>query len=132
MSDSTSAAWDFQAAAARDLDETRRDPRRSWVPPTLATLVAAVRATTLARLYPFTSHSRLCLSDGPSFWSGEGAVAPAFVSLDRDSGYTIWDGGPYLETAAPVLTTGDPKTAAAELERLLQQWPEHTSGTPRP
>lgn len=126
MNDSPSAAWDFQAAAARDLDETSRDPCRSWVPPTLAILVAAVRATTLTRLYPFTSHRRLCLSDGPRFWSGEGKVAPAFVSLHRDSGYTVWSGGPYDESATAAITTQDPAAAAAELERLLDQWPERT------
>jgi hypothetical protein len=123
MGDSLSAAWDFQADAARDDDEAARDPRRSWVPPTLAGLVAAVRATTLARLYPFTSHNRFCLSDGPRFWAREGQVAPAFVSRRRDTGYTVWRGGPYDESATETLSTEDPKAAAAELERLLDRWP---------
>jgi hypothetical protein len=123
MDDSLRAAWDWQADAARHADEASRDPRRSWVPPTLAVLVAAVRATTLARLYPFTSHHRFCLSDGPQWWMGEGQVAPAFVSRLRHEGYIVWSGAPYDASAREVLSTEDPKAAAVELERLLDRWP---------
>jgi Family of unknown function (DUF6193) len=123
MSDQVSAAWDFLAAAAHEDDEANRDPRRSWVPPTLAVLVAAVRATSLTRFYPFTSHARLCFSDGPEWWSGKGQVVPAYVARNRENGYMVSRGGPYDESAAIVLSTEDAKTAAYELERLLEGWP---------
>jgi len=125
MSDSLSTEWDFQEVAARHFDEASRRVR-SWVPPTLTVLVAAVRASTLRRLYPFTSHNRFCLSDGPRFWAGEGQVAPAFVSLHRDWGYTLWSGGPYDPAATEMLSTEDASAAAIELERLLDRWPNHT------
>jgi len=122
VDESLTSAWEFQATSAEVLDKFARE-RPSRIPPTLAVLVAAVSATTLTRLYPFTSHCRLCLSDGSRFWSGEGQVAPAFVSLDADCGYIVWRGGPYDESASEVGSTEDPATAAAELERLLVQWP---------
>jgi hypothetical protein len=93
--------WDFQEIAARDLDETNRTGH-SWVPPTLTALVTAVRGTTLARPYPFTSHSRLCLSDGPRFWvpvqRGEQVTfrPPPWAEHGRDGSIDVPAGCPLL------------------------------------
>jgi len=125
VDESLTSAWEFQATAAHDDDEVSRKggPKHTWVPPNLAALVAAARATTLTRFYPFTACSALCLSDGPRFWDGAGEVAPAFISRHRDGQYFVWRGGPYREGATLVLASADPDTAAAELERLLARWP---------
>jgi hypothetical protein len=156
MASSLSAEWDGMEGHARQRDahspdhwsrdfrasplpaDYRRlpgDPGPLGVPATLAVLVAAVRATSLQRLYPFMSLCRFCLSDGPEFWEGRGQVAPAFVAYDR-SGYTVFSGGPYDDPGdgpdmdwagtrgTVTLKTPDETAAAAELERLLQGWPE--------
>jgi hypothetical protein len=126
MDDSLGAAWDSLAASAQEEDEASRDPSPSWVPPTLAVMVATVRATSLARFYPFTAMASLCFSDDPEFWSGRGQVAPAFVARHPETGYTVYQGGPYEGNAAIVLSTEDAKTAADALERLLEGWPEQS------
>jgi hypothetical protein len=65
-------------------------------------------------------------------WDFQAEAAREFDEACRDSGYTVWDGGPYGVFASSVLTSEDPKAAAAELEQLLDRWPERTPATPHP
>jgi hypothetical protein len=119
--------WDGEVVAADRLDVACRVPAHCWMPPNLGDLVRAVRETTLCRLFPFTSHASLCLSDRPDFWQGGpdgGQIAPAFVSRTREDGYLVWSGSlAHVEEAEAVLTTGNAEAAAAELERFLAWWP---------
>ncbi|MFJ4851113.1 MULTISPECIES: hypothetical protein [unclassified Streptomyces] len=123
MNNTLSAAWAFEAEAAEAADTIGREPGRSWIPPILGVLVAAVRLTSLARLYPFTSHNRFCLSDGPQWWAGQGEIAPAFVALDPEAGFTVWRGKPYDASASMTMTTSKQEAAAAALAELLSAWP---------
>lgn len=117
-------AWEGQLHVARAFDDDRagRGDDDAWPPPILSALVVAVQATSLRRLYPFTSHARLCLSAGPRPWEPGVSHAPAFVALESPSLYCVWSGKPYRDAPVVVLTTEDPHRAAAELERLLVGW----------
>jgi hypothetical protein len=113
--------WDFQESAARSSDAWCLT-NDTWVPPNAAALVVAVRRTQLRRFFPFTAHQYLCFRDGHNWHCGEAQIGPACISQDPDSGYVVWDGGPYGDRH-PALTTEDPEEAAAKAERLLIGWP---------
>ncbi len=123
VNNSPVADWDFVAENAAHADAAGR-AGNSWIPPILGALVEAARVTRLARFFPFTSHHRFCLSDGPEWWVGDGQVAPAFIALDPEDGYIVWKGSPYDAAATVAVTTGNEGAAAAGLERLLDLWPE--------
>lgn len=114
-------SWDWQLQAARDYDDSYGDGR-TWPPPIFTALVRAAQATELRRLHPFTSHARLCLSNGPRCWEPGVKDAPAFVSLDPEGHYNVWSGDPYISSPTLVLETAEAAQAAAELERLLIAW----------
>lgn len=118
--------WENLADSARLQDAHNQDPCKSWVPPNLAALVAAVRRTQLSRFYPFTGHEYLYFADGPGVWDEKGEVAPACIGRDRPEGYLVLQ-GPTVYSRLPgqvtcTLTTHDPDEAAAEAERLLAGW----------
>jgi hypothetical protein len=112
--------WEHVAHSARLQDASSQDPHKSWVPPNLAALVAAVRRTRLSRFYPFTGHEYLYFADGPGVWDEKGEVAPVCVGRNRPEGYFVVQGPPGKATCT--LTTHDPDEAAAEAERLLAGW----------
>ena len=117
--------WENLADAARERDAYCQDPRKTWVPPNLAALVAAVRRTRLTRFYPFTGHEYLYFADGPGVWDEKGEIAPACIGRNRLEGYLVFPGavlhGPPGQLVC-TLTTHDPDEAAAEAERLLAGW----------
>jgi hypothetical protein len=120
VDDSPQASWDFCLQVAQGIDHVCRGDD-TWVPPILTALVTAVRATSLRRLHPFTSHAALSLSSGPRCWEQGAKTAPAFISLDPAGHYNVWSG--HADVAgALACATSDPEHAAAELERLLAQW----------
>jgi hypothetical protein len=121
MSDELGEPWESYLHVARDFDAACQGDG-TWPPPIMTALVTAVQATTLRRLYPFTSHARLCLSAGPRCWEPGAVNAPAFVSLELPGLYNVWSGKPYRDAPTIVLTTEDPEFAAAEFERLLSGW----------
>lgn len=117
--------WELMADLARLQDAGNQDPQETWVPPTLAALVAAVRRTRLSRFYPFTGHEYLYFADGPGVWHEKGEIAPACIGRNRPEGYVVLQGAFYPGTPDQVtctLTTHDPDEAAAEAERLLAGW----------
>jgi hypothetical protein len=84
-------------------------------------LVRAAYATSLHRLYPFTSLNRLCFSQKPG-GPLAGTVVPAYVAVTRDEGYVVWAGDPYRgEEAVLQLVTTSASQAAEAVERLLAQ-----------
>lgn len=116
--------WENLADSASSRDAYFQ-ARRSWIPPTFAALVAAVRRTRLIRFYPFTGHEYLYFADGPGIWDENGEVAPACIGRDRDEGYSVFRGAlGYVppDQVTRTLTTHDPDEAAAEAERLLAGW----------
>lgn len=122
MDNSLAASWDVEAQAAEGVDARGREPGKAPVPPILGPLVTAARTTSLARLHPFTSLDRFCLSDGREWWTGHGRVAPAFVALVPREGYVVWRGDPYGESVTRVLATTDAEEAAAALADELESW----------
>ena len=117
MSDELRESWEswescFQVAREFDAAYQGGD---TWPPPIMTALVTAVRATTLSRLHPFTSHARLCLSAGPRCRAPDAVNAPAFVSLEPPGSYNVWAGKPYRDAAKVVFTTEDPELAAARV-----------------
>jgi hypothetical protein len=120
-----SSWWECLADSARAEDASNRDPGKSWVPPSLAALVAAVRRTRLSRFYPFTGHEYLYFADGPGAWDEKGEIAPVCIGRNRPEGYIVLQGAVYPGLPGQVtraLTTHDPDEAAAEAERLLAGW----------
>jgi hypothetical protein len=70
----------------------------------------------------------LGLSTGTRFWvpGTTDKIAPAFVSFDREGHYNLWPGPIYApdgEEALLAYATEDASQAAAQLERLLADWP---------
>lgn len=118
-------AWDDQAAAARVTDAADRLNASEYAPPpTLSVLVAAARASSLRRFYPFTSHGQLCLSTGPARCSSDSAEdAPAFIARDDGATYVVYAGSLNSADIAPILVARNAQEAVAELERLLADWP---------
>lgn len=117
--------WEWLSDSARLRDAHNQDPRKSWVPPTLAALVAAVMRTQLIRFYPFTGHEYLYFADGAGVWDHKGEIAPACIGRTRPEGYIVLQGAVYPWLPGQVtctLTTHDPDEAAAEAERLLAGW----------
>jgi hypothetical protein len=118
-------AWADMLTHAQEADA---DCRRigSWVPPILNDLASAAHATTLRRFHPFTSMNYFRMASGPRWWLGNGGtIAPAFIALHPSAGYAVWPDQPADDDVEPLLTTDDPHTAAAELERLLSTWHPH-------
>jgi hypothetical protein len=118
--------WENLADRASSQGAYFRDARSSWVPPTFAALVAAVRRTRLIRFYPFTGHQYLHFADGPGVWDhfwDQGA--PACIE-NGPEGYVVLHGavgyGAPGQQVIRTLTTHDPDEAAAEAERLLAGW----------
>lgn len=109
-------SWDSLQSFADEQGST--DASRTWVPPVFGALVRASRATTLERLIPFTSLTRLCFRDRQ--WLDGATDAPAHI--DYWSGeYEVYSGSPYGRHQC-VLTTSSPQEAACEAERLLSTW----------
>lgn len=121
MSESLESYWDQWESAAQARDDRRRDASLGLEPPILADLIKSSRSTALRRLFPFTSHDRLCFSTAPD---SAGPSAPAFVILNHDHGYVVYAGHPYREGSTIVLRTHSAAEAATEVERLLAGWPE--------
>jgi hypothetical protein len=93
--------WELMADLARLQDAGNQDPQETWVPPTLAALVAAVRRTRLSRFYPFTGHEYLYFADGPGVWHEKGRdctrvhrAEPARGILRSPRGCLPGDAGP--------------------------------------
>ncbi|MCP2338976.1 hypothetical protein [Actinomadura rupiterrae] len=125
--------WDGFERAADEEDAFCSDARRpSWVPPNMGALARAVRRTSLCRLFPFTSHALLCLSDREDFWQAGllgGQIAPAFVARTCEDGYLVHSGSAAEpHEASRVLVTHDAVVAAAQLELLLAAWPPGRTG----
>ena len=117
------AMWEAEVLAAEAEDAHNNTP--TWVPPIKAPLVRAVRATSLHRLFPFTSMNRLCFSSGPAWWDDQGVVAPAHIALAPEGDYVVYGCSPYARSEQDfiaVLATEDPVMAATAVERLLVQW----------
>jgi hypothetical protein len=117
--------WENLADSARAKDADNPGPDKTRVPPTLATLVAAVMRTRLIRFYPFMALEHLHFADGPGVWDHEGEVAPAFIDRNRSEGYIVYQGSYHQRPPGQVtrtLTTHDPDEAAAEADRLLAGW----------
>ena len=118
------ACWEAELAAAEE-EDARNESSSSWVPPIKADLVRAVRNTSLRRLYPFTSMSRLCFSSGPDLFSPDVSIAPAHVALAPEGDYVVYQGDPTPradESPREVVATYDPDTAARAVEGLLTDW----------
>lgn len=116
--------WENLAESASSRDAYFQAPR-SWIPPTFAALVAAIRQTRLIRFYPFTGHEYLYFADRPGIGDENGEVAPACIGRDPDEGYSVFRGAlGYVppDQVTRTLTTYDPDEAAAEAERLLAGW----------
>jgi hypothetical protein len=122
--------WEFVADLSRLADaDTQKHPEKSYVPPPLTPLVAAVMRTQLIRFYPFMGE-HLYFGDGPGVWGEKGEIAPACIGAGgHEEVYFVLQGGPFY-SGAPwlpgqvtcTLTTHDPDEAAAEAERLLAGW----------
>ncbi|MER7708625.1 hypothetical protein ABTX81_37815 [Kitasatospora sp. NPDC097605] len=113
--------WEFLERVAEAWDERSRTSTDTWVPPIMAPLVREARRSTLSRFHPFTSHARLCFSDGPEYWSGRGKKLPVWIGLLPEGCYEV--GRLYERRDLPgyevLLETADPVEAVAEAERAL-------------
>ena len=122
---SVDEAWDSQQMGAVESDERRLRNDHSTILLLLGVLVAAARASTLHRFFPFTSHDVLCMSSGPEWYRADpsGEVAPAFIARAAGESYVVYSGSPYSEDFYPVLSAASAEEAVAEMERLLVDWP---------
>ncbi|MFE6050527.1 DUF6193 family natural product biosynthesis protein [Kitasatospora sp. NPDC056446] len=121
MDNELQQSWDWQIEGARSFDESV-DNDHTWPPPNLSVLTAAVHATTLRRLHPFTSHASLHLSSSARCWEPGARTAPACIAMGPSGDYFVWSGEMGTNEQVLVLETPDPAAAAARFEELLAGW----------
>lgn len=118
VTDELRASWDYQAAFADWYDGLKP----AWSPPSFKALVAAAQATTLRRLFPFTSHWVLRFRANEDMLTSLASIAPGSIAVTQSGLYAVQSGLKWHGSVDATLFTADPEEAAAALAQLLADW----------